>query len=100
MKKTILNFTFLAITLVLTQPAIGAVASISQSFDLRPGWNAIHVELEPTNNDIETIFAGIPVKSVWRWIPNKLGQDFIQDPAEGLLSLDGWFGYFPELKPF
>ena len=99
MKKTILNFTFLAITLVLTQPAIGAVASISQSFDLRPGWNAIHVELEPTNNDIETIFAGIPVKSVWRWIPNKLGQDFIQDPAEGLLSLDGWFGYFPEPRP-
>ncbi len=99
MNKSLNIILFMALSLFFTSPVLSAVASIEQTFELRPGWNAIHVELEPTENRIETIFAGIPVKSVWRWIPNKLGQDFIQDPAEGLLSLDGWFGYFPEPRP-
>ena len=99
MNKSLNIILFMALSLFFTSPVLSAVASIEQTFELRPGWNAIHVELEPTENRIETVFAGIPVKSVWRWIPNKLGQDFIQDPAEGLLSLDGWFGYFPEPRP-
>lgn len=97
--KNKLTFIALLAFSLLSQPAISAVANMEQSFDLRPGWNAIHVELEPNENRIEDIFAGIPVRSVWRWIPGKLGKDFIQDPAEGLLSLDGWFGYFPEPRP-
>ncbi len=75
------------------------IATITQSIELQPGWNAIYVELAPENNDIEDIFSGIPVASVWRWIPDKLGKDFITDPAEGLMNLDGWYGYFPEPKP-
>ncbi|MGJ8663586.1 MAG: hypothetical protein ACSHWU_08045, partial [Marinicella sp.] len=99
MNKTLYLILFMTLNLLFINPAYSAIATIEQSFDLKPGWNAIHVELKPTENRIEHIFAGIPVKSVWRWIPNKLGGDFIQDPAEGLLSLDGWFGYFPEPRP-
>lgn len=87
------------ISIFISSTAISAVASIEQTFELKPGWNAIHVELEPIENRVETIFSGVPVKSVWRWIPEKLGHDFIKDPAEGLLSADGWFGYFPEPRP-
>lgn len=75
------------------------VATITQTIDLQPGWNAVYVEIEPQNNDIETIFSGVPVASVWRWIPEKLGSDFLVNPAEGLMNLEGWFGYFPEPKP-
>ncbi|MCX7554065.1 hypothetical protein OS175_09260 [Marinicella sp. S1101] len=88
-----------AFVLSFSTVANGAVANMQQSFELKPGWNAIYVELEPNQNRIEDIFSGIPIKSVWRWIPDKLGGDFIQDPAEGLLSVDGWFGYFPEPRP-
>ena len=93
-----LSFVFLAF-LVVSQASLAATASMQQTIELKPGWNAIYVELEPDNNDITSIFAGIPVASVWRWLPKELGQDFIQDPAEGLLSLDGWFGYYPEPRP-
>lgn len=89
----------LMLVLLAASQAHAAVATIQQDIELQPGWNAIHVEVEPINNKIDTIFAGVPVASVWRWIPNKVGSDFIQDPAEGLLSLDGWFGYFPEPRP-
>ncbi len=76
-----------------------ATATMQQTIELRPGWNAVYVEIQPTVNSIESIFSGVPVSSVWRWIPKDIGKDFILDPAEGLLSVDGWFGYFPEPKP-
>ncbi len=74
-------------------------ASISQTITLHPGWNAIYVEVEPDENRIDRIFADVPVASVWRWIPPQAGADFVADPAEGLLSFDGWFGYFPPKRP-
>lgn len=100
--KTFNAFIFVGLMVLgLTSFSSGraGVATITQSIDLHPGWNAVYVEIEPENNDIETIFSGIPVASVWRWIPEKLGSDFLVNPAEGLLNLEGWFGYFPEPKP-
>jgi hypothetical protein len=85
--------------LLISIKGLSATATMEQTIVLHPGWNAVNVELLPIDDDIETIFSGIPVSSVWRWIPKDIGKDFIVDPAEGLLSLDGWFGYFPEPKP-
>jgi len=84
---------------LISVKAFAGIATINQTIELKPGWNAVYVEIDPVVNDVETIFSGIPVASVWRWIPGKLGQDFINDPAEGLMNLEGWFGYFPEPKP-
>lgn len=83
----------------LVPASLAGIATVTQSIELQPGWNAVYVEIEPENNDIETIFSGIPVASVWRWIPEKLGSDFLVNPAEGLMNLEGWYGYFPEPKP-
>ncbi|MBB5207152.1 hypothetical protein [Chiayiivirga flava] len=74
-------------------------AVLQQSFDLRPGWNAIYLELDPGRNDIEQIFAGVPVESVWRWMPTQQGAQFIRDPAEGLENVEGWFAWFPQPRP-
>ena len=90
---------FVISCLFITSSGNAATASMQQTFTLKPGWNAIYVEVEPTVNSIESIFSSVPVASVWRWIPKNIGKEFILDPAEGLLSLDGWFGYFPEPKP-
>ncbi len=97
-KNTIVNVVVLTL-LLMSYNLYSATATMQQTIELRPGWNAVNIELLPVNDNIETIFSGIPVSSVWRWIPKDLGKDFITDPAEGLLSLDGWFGYFPEPKP-
>jgi hypothetical protein len=87
------------ILLVSMMPAWSGIALDQQTITLQPGWNAIYVELEPVNNQITDVFSGVPVESVWRWLPKDIGQDFVVDPAEGLLSVDGWYGYFPEPRP-
>jgi hypothetical protein len=78
--------------------AAGA-APLQQTITLQPGWNAVYVELEPTQSDIETVFAGMPIASVWRWLPQKGGAEFIRDPAEGLQNVEGWFAWFPQPRP-
>lgn len=89
----------LFLLLIINFSTYAATATMQQEITLKPGWNAINVELEPEDNNIRTIFSGVPIASVWRWIPKNIGKDFITDPAEGLLSIDGWYGYFPEPRP-
>jgi hypothetical protein len=87
------------ILLCYFQVAFSGIAVDQQTITLKPGWNAIYVELEPIENQITDVFSGIPVESVWRWLPKDIGKDFVVDPAEGLLSVEGWYGYFPEPRP-
>jgi hypothetical protein len=78
----------------------GHAACVSQqNITLQPGWNAIYIGVDPDIKDLATVFSGIPVASVWRWRPDQGGAQFIADPAEGLDSLTGWFGWYPAGKP-
>ncbi len=74
-------------------------ARFTQTFELQPGWNAVYLEVLPDQPDMEAALAGTPVASVWRFIPDRPGLDYIQDPSEGLMNVEGWFGYFPEPRP-
>jgi hypothetical protein len=90
----------ISIVLLLASASVAAqIAEHEQLVELRPGWNAIHVEVEPTEDRIDAVFADIPVASVWRWIPQQAGARFIEDPAEGLQNIEGWFAWFPETRP-
>lgn len=84
---------------MLLSPFASRAADMTQTITLRPGWNAIHIALEPSEKEIATVFSGIPVRSVWRWIPGRNDAQFIRDPAEGLESIEGWFAWFPEPRP-
>lgn len=75
------------------------VATYQQTIELQPGWNSIWVQVEPEANHMSEVFANLPVASVWRWIPTEAGARFIQDPAEGLENVEGWFAWFPEPRP-
>jgi hypothetical protein len=72
---------------------------VTQSFDLHPGWNAIYLEVEPEPERTSDVFQGLPVASVWAWIPRRSSAEFIQDPNEQLLSEAGWLGWFPDTRP-
>lgn len=73
--------------------------TVQQTIELNPGWNSVYLRVEPDDRDIRSVFAGLPVASVWRWIPDQTGAEFIQDPSEGLENIDGWFAWFPEPRP-
>lgn len=88
-----------ALVAALCWSTILIAAPLQQTITLQPGWNAIHIELEPTEADIETVFAGLPVASVWRWLPQTGSAEFIRDPSEGLENVEGWFAWFPQPRP-
>jgi hypothetical protein len=72
---------------------------VQQSISLRPGWNAIFLEVDPVPEDCDTLFAGLPVESVWD--SNRVGDSpqFIQDPSTLLPGAPGWLTWYPSGHP-
>src|SRR5262245_23797390 len=72
--------------------------TIQQTFTLRNGWNSIWLEVEPTNAEIATVFAGLPLASVWTYV-SAGSVEFIQDQTEDLFNQPGWLPHFPAQRP-
>ncbi len=72
-----------------------ATPTATQSLTLNPGWNAVHFEVVPADADLDAVFAGVPLDSVWAY-GNGLGTpDFIQEVTEQSLAKAGWFSWVP-----
>ena len=72
-----------------------ADGEVEQKFTLKPGWNAVFLDVQPEENDPATVFAGLPEESsVWAWIPSNSTVEFIQNPDEGLWNQPGWAVFF------
>lgn len=86
-----------ALTLLVVAPApfAHATPTHTQTFTLHPGWNSIYLEVAPTAADLATVFAAVPLVSVWTWNPKMTSAEFIQNPSEEAFSRAGWLGYFP-----
>src|SRR5438067_6581069 len=71
----------LMVAMVLAAFAPGARAALTetQTFSLQPGWNAIFVDVEPSNSDPAVVFASVPLESVWTWNGRQAGIDFVKD---------------------
>jgi len=91
--KTVLRF-FVPLLLAISASA----QTTTQTFQLRNGWNSIWLEVEPTNAEIAVVFAGLPVSSVWTYVPAGAVQ-FIQDQTEDLFNQPGWLPHFPASRP-
>ncbi len=76
--------------------------SASQTFELRPGWNVIFLDVQPEARGPAEVFYDLPVESVWTWIDRHSSVEFIQDPAEGLWGAPGWHAWFSpsQAEPF
>lgn len=94
-----IRISFAFLLLLGSTCALAQIATYQQVIDLKPGWNAIHVQVEPEDNRMATVFADVPVASAWRWLPTEAGARFVEDPAEGLKNIEGWFAWFPEPRP-
>lgn len=79
----------------------GSVAATTQTITLRPGWNAVYLEVQPDERAPATVFRDLPVESVWTWFDRISSVEFIRDPAEGLWAQPGWSVYAksPEKAP-
>jgi hypothetical protein len=70
-----------------------------QTLHLEPGWNAVHVEVDPVPAECAKLFAGLPVESVWTWNRTFRAVQFLQNPDEMLASQPEWRTWFPGSHP-
>lgn len=73
--------------------------TLTQSFELQPGWNAVWLEVEATDRAPASVFAGLPLRSVWSWADRVSATDFIQNPGDAGWNRAQWLSYFPEGSP-
>lgn len=99
MKRMKIPGAIAAVFLVLLLAGIPAYAAadgeVDQKFTLKPGWNAVFLDVQPEPKDPATVFADLPAESsVWAWIPMNTTVEFIQNPDEGLWNQPGWAVFF------
>lgn len=71
----------------------------TQSLTLRPGWNAIHLDVAPEPTDCDVVFGNLPVESVWMWNRQFSSVQFLQNPDELLPGQPDWLVYYPPSSP-
>lgn len=85
------------LTLVATSVSGEANSLVTCTYPLH-GWNAVYLEVKPTNTVFETVFAGVPIESVWRHKVRASAVDFIEDPSEPVWNKDRWLVHVPTNK--
>lgn len=84
---------FFVIAVVCVQSVYGA-ALRTQVFELKKGWNAIHLDVDPQVRDPEVVFADTSVDIVASYESPALAQQFESDPAADLISELGWATWY------
>jgi hypothetical protein len=86
----------IAIVVLMTTLATPTFAEWSrQTINLRPGWNAVFLEVQPADNACKSVFARVPVKSVWAWNERFKSAQFVRNPDELDPTEPQWLTYFP-----
>ena len=76
-------------------PRVAEAQWAQQSIPLKPGWNAVYLEVDPSPEECDALFAGMPVESVWDWNRQVDSAQFLQDPASLIPGSAGWLTWFP-----
>ncbi len=90
-----LGIAAIAIIVLASIVTANAASSITRSYNLRTGWNAVHLDVRPTDPTAESVLAGLPIDSVWRHQTRLTSVDFIQDPSEPVWNEDQWLVHIP-----
>lgn len=72
---------------------------VQQQIVLKPGWNAVFLEVEPTPSDCDALFAGLPVESVWDWNRPADGAQYVDNADHLIPGVSGWLTWFPPNHP-
>ena len=76
-------------------PAMGQM--VQQTIELKPGWNAVFLELDPGSLACADVFADVPgLLSAWTWNPRVSNVEYIQDPDTLVPDQAQWLVYFPD----
>lgn len=85
----------LLLALALSEPGGALAQTLEQQLVLRPGWNSIFLEVQPSNTAPDVVFSHPAIQSVWTWSARLAATTFIEDPAEPSWNTSEWLVYFP-----
>lgn len=90
---------YLALFFVINLTALARAQVTQQRILLHPGWNAVWLEVAPTNSDPAVAFAGLPVGSIWTPGADSNSGQFIQNQTEAILHKAEWWGWIAPNRP-
>ena len=74
----------------------GQAQWVSQTLQLKPGWNAVCLWIAPATADLNEVFADSAVRSVWQWDRRFTSVQFQTDPTKLLPEDPHWqYWYAP-----
>lgn len=73
--------------------------TFTQEIRLRPGWNAVHLEVEPADRSMAAVLDGLPVASVWTRVERVSAAGFVRNQNEVAWNEPGWLVYLPASHP-
>ena len=80
----------LLFSLPMTVAAEQSSTQFTQRLDLRTGWNAVYLEVDPGETGPSALFAGLPVDVVAAYVPSPGRAQFVENPQADLLRAYGW----------
>lgn len=75
------------------------VPSRTQTVELRRGWNAVFLEVDPANPDPAVVFADSPVDVAAAHIAPVSSAQFVSNPDADLLKKSGWNVWYSATRP-
>jgi hypothetical protein len=70
-----------------------------QELPLQAGWNAVWLEVTPTEPALSTVFSGTPVDQVAAYFPSLSTVQFISDPSEAAWNHPSWGVWYAPGRP-
>jgi hypothetical protein len=89
------RFHNILIAVALAGSASLATPAINQTVTIKPGWNAIYVEVLPSNPALSAVFTSTNIQSIWTYDNNITAPDFVQEVTETSLAKAGWRSWIP-----
>ncbi|MCX6895683.1 MAG: hypothetical protein NTZ16_09350 [Verrucomicrobia bacterium] len=100
--KKFLCWTWLAIVsvLILSGPVVSADSLRSQTINLHKGWNAVFLQVEPTNSQVADGCRGTPITMVASYVGDGLAVQYVQNPTTNNINQqNGWLVWYAPTRP-
>lgn len=80
----------------LTGANLASAQWLTQSFELKAGWNAVYLHVDASHDTIENLVAADltnPILEIWAWKPNPTTMQFVESPQEPAEGGSQWLSY-------
>jgi hypothetical protein len=88
---------WMGMTFLTASPA--SAQWVTQTLNLRAGWNAVFIEVQPEPAECDEVFGPQPIESVWAWNKRFSPVQFVSDPNTLLPGQPDWLTYLPPTSP-